>query len=362
MTDAAALLQEAVADRVCTAAALLASRRGGGTLSIRAGSAVAATRFDLASLTKALYTTAAAMLLVDDGRLDLEAPTAALLPEWGAGARAGVSLRQLLHHEAGVPWWRPMYTDVCATPDGPRDAALLQAVRDAACALPLEAAPGESAVYSDPGFVLLELALERAAGEPLPALARDRLWLPLGADGLRFVDLKVPGERERALAGAPYAPTEDCPWRGRRLVAEVHDDNAHAMGGIAGHAGLFGTAQDVSALGAGLLACLDGGGPLSAGVVRRFFTERGRADGTTRVLGWDTPTPGTSSAGRYVSPRAVGHLGFTGTSLWIDPAAGVVTVLLTNRVYYGRKDGRIRALRPRVHDAVYEALGATRCG
>jgi len=359
VSQARALCEQAVTDRVCPAVALVATRRGGGELAVRAGAARAETRFDLASLTKVLYTAAAAMLLVDAGRLDLDETLDRLLPEWRPGRRAGARIRHLLHHEAGVPWWRPLYEQVGAPPGAERTRALRGAVRRAALELEVEAAPGSTAVYSDPGFMLLEMALERAADEPLAGLVRRRLWGPLGLDSLRFIDLTRANERTEALATALYAPTERCGWRGRRLLGEVHDDNAHAMGGVAGHAGLFGTAADVHGFGVGLLESLHGEGPVPAAIVERFFRSRGESPTSTRTLGWDTPTAGGSSAGRYVTASAVGHLGFTGTSLWIDPEAEIVTALLTNRVFYGREDSRIRTLRPRVHDAVYETLGAT---
>ena len=263
----AAQLRQAVADGVFPAAALVASRAGEERLAWYAGDAGPDTRFDLASLTKVLYTTAAAMVLTADGRLDPEAPVAGLLPGWEAGAAAGVRVRHLLHHESGLPWWRPLYEEVGAAGDGPRDAALRRAVRQAALALPLEVAPEAQEEYSDPGFIVLEQVLEHAAAGPLPALVATRVWEPLGMRTTRFVDLTVPGAREAARADGPYAPTEDCPWRGRRLVAEVHDHNAHALGGVAGHAGLFATAEDVHAFGVGVLRALAGEGPLSAETV-----------------------------------------------------------------------------------------------
>ena len=272
-------LERAVAEGVFPAAALVASRGGGEPLAVYAGEAGPDTRFDLASLTKVLYTTAAAMVLVSDGRLDPEAPAEKLLPEWALGAT--VRVRHLLHHESGLPWWRPLYEEVGAPGDGPRDAALRRAMLRAALALPPEAEPEARAEYSDPGFIVLEQVCERAAGGPLPALVAERVWVPLGLRTTGFVDLTVPGAREAARAEAPHAPTEDCPWRGRRLVAEVHDHNAHALGGVAGHAGLFGTAWDVHAFGAGVLRALEGRGPLPGDVVARFCGERGRAPGTS---------------------------------------------------------------------------------
>lgn len=341
---AAALLDGAVRDGIAPAASVVASGPRGRRLEHHAGAGAPGLRYDLASLTKVMHTTAAAMALVADGRLTLDEHDAALLL-----------------HESGLPGWRPLHLEAGVGPGALRTAADREAVRALVRSATPTALPGAAAVYSDLGFIRLEERLERALGGPLAPWVAERVLAPLGLSATGFVDLTAAGAPARAAAATPYAPTEDCPWRGRRLVAEVHDENAHAMGGVAGHAGLFGTAGDVHAFGAGLLACLRAEGPgrpLPADVVRRFWTTRGRAPGSTRALGWDTPTPGGSSAGRHVSAAAVGHLGFTGVSLWIDPPAGVVVALLTNRVYFGRADDGIRALRPAVHEAIWEELGA----
>lgn len=359
------------------------------------------TVYDLASLTKPLCTTAAAMLLVREGTLDLDAPVHRYLPAWRGGRRDDVQVRHLLAHESGLPWWLPLYQELADSDPG---AAREQAARRRILELHPERAPGGSAVYSDPGFMLLHEVLQVAAGEPPAALAKRALWDPWGLS-LCFVDLQPLGATPRSLAAtlrselrarAEVAPTEDCPWRHRVLRAEVHDDNAHFLGGIAPHAGLFGRALDVLTFGLGLLggwlsssagaelgpvpplpfrergqggeglrgarhrensiALGRGRHPLDAAVLQRFFTGGGRVQGSTWALGWDTPSPGGSSAGRLVSDRAVGHLGFTGTSLWLDPTRRAAVALLTNRVHPSRADERIKALRPRVHDAVWASL------
>ncbi len=339
MGPIADLLAEAVAEGVTPSASLVASRAGGPALEVHEGGGAPEMRYDVASLTKVLYTAAAAKALVADGVVG-----------WPA-------IADLLLHESGLPWWRPLYEEVAAPTALPGDPRLRDEVRRRVRALPLDAPPGAAAVYSDPGFIRLEEILEDAAAEALPEYVRRRLWDPWGLSSLGFVDLTRPGAPGAARAQAPYAATEDCPRRGRRMHAEVHDDNAHAMGGVAGHAGLFATAGDVHRFGVALLRCLRGeDAALPAAVVDTAWTTRGRAPGSTRVLGWDTPTPGASSAGRHASAEAVGHLGFTGCSLWIDPSPGIVVALLTNRVYFGRDDPRIRRLRPAVHDAAFEVL------
>lgn len=333
------LLNAAVDEGVTPSASLVASRLGGRTIEIHAGGGRTRLRYDLASLTKVVYTAAAAKVLVADGRL------------------AWTDVADLLWHESGLPWWRPFFEELQVGPQLPSPPDGKERARGLVRALAQERPQGELAVYSDPGFIRLEEELEQAHGDTLAALVRERLWAPWGLDSVGFVDLTRPGAPEAARRAAPFAPTELCPWRGRRLIAEVHDDNAWAMGGVAGHAGLFATAADVHGFGLGLLRCLRGESTeLPSEVVGTAWTTRGRSPGATRVLGWDTPTPGASSAGRRISPHAVGHLGFTGTSLWIDPDPGIVVALLSNRVYFGRDDNRIRRLRPAVHDAVFALL------
>ncbi len=339
MGTVAGLLADAVAAGVTPSASLVASTLDGRQLEVHAGDGLPELRYDLASLTKVLYTSAAAKLLVADGAVGWD------------------PLADLMLHESGLPAWRPFYEEIEASPGPVRTTEAKGAVQELVRGLGLEAPPGARAVYSDPGFILLEERLQGRVDEPLETLVRERLWAPLGMDSVGFVDLTVAGAPDAARSGAAYAPTEAGGWRGRRMHAEVHDDNAHAMGGVAGHAGLFGTASDVHAFGVGLLRCLRDESALIPGeVVRTAWTRRGRAPGSTRTLGWDTPTQASSSAGRHISGEAVGHLGFTGTSLWIDPEATVVVALLTNRVYFGRDDDRIKKLRPAVHDAVFEAL------
>jgi len=321
------------------------------------------TVWDLASLTKPLCTSAAAMLAVESGELTLEERVGALLPSWRGGLRDELRIEHLLAHEGGLPWWLPFYRDLPAGPRPERRRALRAALLELAPAQ----GPGAQAVYSDPGFLLLDWALEEAAGEPLAQRVARTLWRPWGLD-LGFVEQgRAPGLadggplwcRDDLLRRAPVAATERCPWRGRVLRAEVHDENAHFLGGRAPHAGLFGRVGDVLGFGLGLLAVALGRSRmagLSAASVERFWRGGGRPQGATWALGWDRPSPGGSSAGRRVSGRARGHLGFTGTSLWIDPERAAVVVLLSNRVHPSRSEERLRALRPLLHDCVWETL------
>lgn len=301
------------------------------------GESVDATRtvYDLASLTKVVATTTAVMLLVEDGRMELDAPVQRYLPEFSGGAKAIVTVRQLLTHTSGLPAW----LDV----DGlSRDAALEKIVH-----APLKSQPGEKVEYSDLGFVVLFEAAGRAAGEPVPALLARRVFAPLGMHDTSF----APGDG--CARCAPTLLKSD----GTAYQGSVHDPIARALGGVAGNAGLFSTAADLSRF-AAMLANggeLDGVRILNEETVRKFTT---RQSGTgTRALGWDTPeADGTGAAGRRISPDAFGHTGFTGTSLWVDPERGTWTVLLTNRTYEPRASNHIMALRRTVHDEVAESV------
>ena len=222
----------------------------------------------------------------------------------------------------------------------------------------LLAPPGEKHLYSDLGFILLGEVVERLSGMPLDRFCEDEIFAPMGLDSTFFVDLSRSAPEPRPGAARAIAATEDCPWRGRILCGEVHDDNAHAMGGVAGHAGLFSSAPDIHRFIRFLGRCLDGAEPdfLPAAVVREFLEAERPLPGQTHVLGWDTPSPAGSSSGRHFSARTVGHLGFTGTSIWWDLEKDVHVVFLTNRVHPSRDNPGIREFRPLVHDAVMKGL------
>jgi len=337
-----------------------------------------ATIYDLASLTKPLLTTAAAMLLVARGRITLTTSLADVLVGWRGEGRELVRLDHLLGHEAGLVWWLPFYRQLLPTPPvgpapwpvgegGVDDPPAARWARLSAALLQVrpEQPPGTAGVYSDPGFLLLGWALAQVAGEPLADLVGRELWEPWAATGLTFVSLG-PGGPPGRWAVTPVAlgtrgvvaPTERCPWRQRLLHGEVHDENASYLGGIAPHAGLFGTAADLLGFGRGLLRARADRSPetLPGTVVRSFWEGGSRPAGSTWALGWDRPTPGSSAGGRRISPGAVGHLGFTGVSLWIDPARDAVVTLLTNRVHPTRAGAGIKELRSAVHDLLWDLL------
>jgi CubicO group peptidase (beta-lactamase class C family) len=308
------------------------------------------TIFDLASLTKPLATTLALMVLADRKKLDLSRPLEAVLPyEWLPPDKRPLSLVSLLTHRSGLPAWRPFYREVLAAPALNRP-TLLERL---AAATPLEHVPDTVTVYSDLGFMLLKGVVEHISRRGLDQFCREFIYRPLGLATLGFNPGKQPDANRRH-----FAATEVGLIPGRSLAGEVHDENAWAAGGVAGHAGLFGTGREVFALVACLYRAYAGEpvGPLTPEAVRRFFTVPPGAD---RAHGFDIPgsDPERRSAGRYFGPHSVGHLGFTGTSFWLDLTRGQMVVLLTNRVHLGREEKtKIQAFRPRFHEAASRAL------
>ncbi|MBN2573491.1 MAG: serine hydrolase [Deltaproteobacteria bacterium] len=312
-----------------------------------------ATVYDLASLTKALVTSVLVMKGVERGRLHLDGPMGEHLPE--LADRPAATLRRALAHAAGFAAHRKFYEKLFAE-NGPAPAHRA-AVVAAAAAEPLAYEPGGRSLYSDLGFILLGALVERALGARLDVLAASEVFRPLGLAGLRFVEL--PG----AHPGPEVAPTERCAVRGRMVAGEVHDLNAYAMGGIAGHAGLFGSVGDVLQLALALGAAyhgrgLGGAAPLlDAAVLREFWRPSGVAGSTWR-LGWDGPAAQGSLAGSLLARGAVGHLSFSGCSLWLDPEQETCVVVLCNRIHpEARDDPRFRALRPRICDEALRAIG-----
>jgi CubicO group peptidase (beta-lactamase class C family) len=314
----------------------------------------ARTCFDLASLTKVLVTTPLVLLSIQRGRLALDEPVHRALEGYAGRGRETITVRMLLDHSSGLAAWRPYYEEVRSAGGGTWLATVKgrEAVRRMVAAEAPEAPPGSRAVYSDLGFILLDWILERVNGQPVDALFSKWLSGPLRRKSLFFVDLKSPGKAARARRGRAFAATERCPWRGRTLIGEVHDDNTYAMGGVSGQAGLFGTGQDVAAVAeAWLGSFLNRGGFFEPGLVRQFW-QRSEVPGSTRALGFDTPSPHASQAGGLFGPRTVGQLGFTGTSLWIDPDRELIVVLLTNRIHPNRENEAIKQFRPVLHERV----------
>jgi serine-type D-Ala-D-Ala carboxypeptidase len=299
------------------------------------------TIYDLASLTKVLATTAIAMRAVEHGTIALDDRVADHLPEWSADDRRSVTIRDLLSHAAGLPAHRAYYRELSG------EDAFVAAIG----AEPLEYQPGSRSIYSDLGFILLARILGRGRSLADPFAT---VWTSIGVgEELQFLP--------PALWLRRTAPTEFDAWRGRLLVGEVHDDNCWALGGVSGHAGLFGTASAVGAFARHVLQVFDGrSGIFTRETLEAFAAKRMEVPGSSRALGWDTMLP-TSSCGRRLSARAIGHTGFTGTSLWIDPERGCYFVLLTNRVHPSRDAvdlDTVTRVRAAFHDAAVEDLSA----
>ncbi|MDH4228795.1 MAG: beta-lactamase family protein [Nitrospirota bacterium] len=313
------------------------------------------TRYDLASITKAMSTASCFMRLMDQGRLDPADPVSRLLPEL-AWATADVTLFHLLTHSSGLPAWKPFYEMACGA-DGAGLAPGTPACRDwivrRIMAEPPERPAGEKSVYSDPGFILLGVALERATGTPLEELFRRLVAEPLGLADTAY----NPGNQARRLEGHDVAPTARRDWRGGVIRGAVDDDNAFAMGGVSGHAGLFGTAGDVGRWGLALVDAWHGRSTWTTqAVARRCLTRNTVVPGSSWALGFDTPYPPPTTAGPHFGRTSAGHLGFTGTSVWVDLEREWVVVLLSNRVHPDPENSGIKRFRPRLHAAVGAAL------
>jgi len=292
------------------------------------------TIYDLASLTKVIGLTTAAMMLVDSGKLDLDAPAQRYVPAFQGANKDRVTIRHLLTHSSGMPAWRPLYAEAKT-----REEAL--ALVDTTALL---RQPGDTFVYSDLGAMVLAQAVQAVSGERLDDFLAARLFGPLGMTSTRYLP---PESWRRRIA----ATENDTVFRHRVLRGEVHDENAGRLGGVSGHAGLFSTAPDLARFATWLLRLRT----IDSLHVRDFTHKQGIPPGSSRALGWDTPSE-NSSAGTKMGPNAFGHTGFTGTSIWFDPDRNLFIVLLTNRVNPTRANTKIFQVRRRVADLVNDAL------
>jgi CubicO group peptidase (beta-lactamase class C family) len=344
--------------------------------------------FDVSSLTKVMATGTLTALLVKEGLIRLEAPVVEWLPRFRGGGKERVTVRQLLTHTSGLPWWRPWFERAMADPvagqaflppaDRPGDLAAAfargrEVMAEALWEEPLEVDPGTRALYGDPAFQALGLLVEAAAGAPLDRLFAERVAAPMGLGDTFFVGEGRLAAGQGPGAGRRYAPTERCPHRSEVNQGTVNDDNAWAVGGVAGHAGLFSTAGNVARLGQEWLLAMEGRGRILDAKVAREFARRDPTPGSERALAWDTPSapgsaPGSaarSTAGSSIGSvlgrgplGAIGHLGYTGCSLWIDRDRQMVCALLTNHVFPGgRRPAEILAVRQAFHDAAAGAVG-----
>jgi CubicO group peptidase (beta-lactamase class C family) len=321
------------------------------------------TIFDLASLTKTLATTTSVMLLVDEGAVGLDDPVAKVLPAFADRDKDAVTIRHLLTHSSGLKPWRAYHESLLEKERKTGEAIIGSSearewILDRTFRSALVHEPGEAAVYGDLDFIVLGAVVEALSHQRLDDFCRERVFGPLGMDDTFFVPLErghtpLPEPMRRRIAA-----TENCDWRDRILWGEVHDPNASAMGGVAGHAGLFSTVDDVMKFAQTVIDVWHGRSDLLPTQTLKAFTVRQQLPATSDwALGWDTPTRGASSSGQYFSEQSVGHLGFTGTSLWIDLEAEAAITLLTNRVHLVAKKSHF-GLRPIVHDLIREAFDA----
>jgi CubicO group peptidase (beta-lactamase class C family) len=310
------------------------------------------TIFDLASLTKPLATTLSIMYLVQEGVIHLDQKLATIFSKKIVSDKADITIRQLLCHQSGLPAHQPYFEQLIKEPRQNRSDILLKMIIDE----PLVYKPGNKTEYSDLGFMLLNAVIKRISGYRLDEFVLKHVYHPLGLNAPFFIDLFEPPP----IQLEKFAATENCPWRKKKLVAEVHDDNAYVLGGICGHAGLFGTARDVYRLLDILLGIYHdqpqhkkAQAVINRKWLRTFFRVHNSAQ---RPLGFDIPTPPSSSCGTLFSSNSVGHLGFTGTSFWIDLDRSIIIILLTNRVHPNRDNIKIRTFRPQIHNIIMQNL------
>jgi CubicO group peptidase (beta-lactamase class C family) len=359
-SEAFAVLDRAIAQHAFPAASIAVTSHGRlvalkafGRFKYETGSpqVTTASVFDLASLSKVVATTSMAIILYQRSLLDLEAPIAAVVPEFAASGtdsrRRDVTVRMLLAHSSGLPAYEKLFLKA-------RTAAELLA---AAFTTPLSADPGARAEYSDIGFIILGIALERIADETLDRFCQRELFGPLG---MAHTSFNPPAGWHDSIP--PTA--DDLGFRHRIIQGEVQDENASVLGGVAGHAGLFATSEDLATLAHSLLqAGKTGTTPalhtefLRPEILALFTARETSPAGTSRALGWDTPSS-PSQSGKYLSAGSFGHLGYTGTSLWVDPQRQLSITLLTNRTWPDCANQAIKQVRPRFHDAVVKTIDA----
>lgn len=339
--------------------------------------------FDLASLTKPLATALCIMKLVERGLITVEHTLGQVLPETLGTDKAGLTIDQLLRHTSGLPAHRPFYERVIERPESERQ----QFMRGCILQEPLISKPGEEQIYSDLGYMLLSWIIEHVSGSTLDQFSKEALYKPVGVEDLFFMRMKHyasmdSSNNQKWISPKKYrrfVSTELCSWREKILRAEVHDDNAWAVGGVDGHAGLFGTAAGVLDVLVKLMGVLHGikSDLVEGSILKKFIEKKDRKsifsdinrpdssdihfqpymnDRFDMVAGFDTPSLSGSSAGRYFSPKSIGHLGFTGTSFWMDPLNSLIVILLSNRIHLSRKNQKIKKFRPEIHDTIFRSL------
>lgn len=341
-------LQQAVADGVFPSAQLVVSKNGAPIFHEAFGNATLETIFDIASLTKPISTTTLAMQLVAEDKLRLDDTVR-------HESKKKFTVRHLLSHSSGLPAWQPYYQTVPAGDIGKKSGK--EEILNFIFHEPLVYDPGYQSIYSDLGFILLGDVIERASKKTLDRLFAEKIAVPLGLTNTFYNPLnpKLKTQDSRTL----FAPTEDCPWRRKVVQGEVHDQNCYAMGGVAGHAGLFSNTTDINKFIMEFVAAYNGGDAfLPQEIIERFLPFRHKLTecNSTWLLGWDTPAHTNSAAGTHFSKKSVGHLGYTGCSMWIDLEKDFWIVLLTNRIHPTSTNEKIRPFRPMLYNLIYEEL------
>jgi CubicO group peptidase (beta-lactamase class C family) len=316
------------------------------------------TLFDLASLTKSVATTTAVMCLIAERQISLNDPVSRFIPDFLSPEREAITLFHLLTHSSGLPDWRPFYQEVARLTQEQSGVRNIVGSKSLLYELihqePLVYPTGSKSFYSDLGFILLGEIIEKVTQKPLDEFCQEKIFAPLQMKNTFFLPLYSEHQMQ-IMKTRKIAATENCPWRGRVLRGEVHDENAHIMGGIAGHAGLFSTAQDLYTFLKALLKSLKSqNGFFPQSMVKVFLTRQTRIPGSCWTLGWTTPSE-PSTSGQFFSARSFGHLGFTGTSIWVDPEVDLMVIFLTNRIHPSRENDQIRLFRPFLHDLIYQA-------
>ena len=310
------------------------------------------TLFDLASLTKPLATAAAITRLITSKQIRLNHPISQFFDAFKTEEKRKITIAHLLHHSSGLPAWKPYYEEIIRQ-DKKKSGflgsdAAKQKVYEMAANEALIGKPGAACLYSDIGFILLGAIIEKVSGLPLPLFCENQIFSKLKCKKTGF---PLMGKTTKGI----FAATENCPWRKRVICGQVHDDNAYAMGGAAGHAGLFSTAKDVWLLVTDWMASIKEKGTIDSSLAKKMITRKVRPKGGSFGLGWDTPS-GESASGHFLSKRSFGHLGFTGTSVFSDCVNDLIVVLLTNRVHPTRNNDKIKAFRPEIHDLIFKEV------
>lgn len=356
------IMQEAVETGVFHAGELLVGKSGKEIFHMRAGAAKTGTHFDIASLTKPICTASIAKILLSKGLLKLDDT----VYDWCGGARLShhrlMTIEMLLNHISGLPAWQPYFAEqpisLAGTDEG-RRSMLLSCYNE-----PIINTPGKKTVYSDIGYIILGEIIEQAGSDTLDNLFKKYISKPLGLNDTFFVKIRLKTENKKQpplhfCRSPSFAPTEDCPWRGRIISGEVDDQNAYAMGGVAGHAGLFSTAKDIHKFINEFLKSYRGKSHfLPTDELRLLidFSKKKKNCSEIYLGGWNLPSTSNSSSGHHFSNMSIGHLGYTGCSMWIDIEKDFCVILLTNRVHPTSTNQKIKSFRPKLHDLVYKEL------